>query len=32
MSKQILSWETPKKKMPVEDWKKISADGAPPGV
>jgi hypothetical protein len=32
MSKQVLSWETPKKKMPVEDWKKISADGAPPGV
>ena len=28
----ILSWDKPKKKMPVEEWKKISADGAPPGV
>lgn len=28
----ILSWETPERVESVEDWKKISADGAPPGV
>lgn len=28
----ILYWQTPKKAMPREEWEKISADGAPPGV
>lgn len=28
----LISWEKPKKKMPVEEWMKITADGAPPGV
>lgn len=28
----ILEWKKPPKKMSVEDWKSISADGAPPGV
>ena len=32
MEKKVLSWEKPKKKMNTEEWKKISADGAPPGV
>jgi len=31
-NKKILLWEKPKRKMPVEEWKKISADSAPPGV
>lgn len=29
---QILSWDKPKKAESVEEWKKRSADGAPPGV
>jgi len=28
----VLSWEKPERIMSVESWKKISADGAPPGV
>ncbi len=28
----LLVWDKLPKKMPVEDWKTISADGAPPGV
>lgn len=28
----VLSWEQPKKKMPKEDWLKITADNAPLGV
>lgn len=28
----ILSWDKPEKIMPVESWRNISADGAPPGV
>jgi len=28
----ILSWDKPKKAMSTEQWKSISADGAPPGV
>jgi hypothetical protein len=31
MSK-VLSWDKPKRKMPKEEWMKISADSAPPGV
>lgn len=27
----ILSWDNPRKAMPVEDWKGISFDGGPPG-
>lgn len=30
--KKILNWDKPKKKMSTEEWKKISADGAWPGV
>lgn len=29
---KILTWEKIPKTMSSEDWKKISADGAPPGV
>lgn len=28
----VLSWDKPQRKMSKEDWKAISADGAPPGV
>lgn len=28
----ILFWDKPKKAMPIEEWKAISADSAPPGV
>ena len=28
----VLSFAKPKRAMPIEDWKSISADGAPPGV
>lgn len=28
----VLYWEKPERIMSVEDWKQISADGAPPGV
>jgi hypothetical protein len=28
----VLSWEQPKKKMPKEEWLKITADSAPLGV
>ena len=28
----ILVWDEPEKAMPIEDWKELSADGAPPGV
>lgn len=28
----ILSWEKPPRRTSVENWKSISADGAPPGV
>lgn len=28
----VLCWEKPERIMSVEDWKQISADGAPPGV
>lgn len=28
----VLHWEKPERIMSVEDWKQISADGAPPGV
>lgn len=28
----ILTWDKPKKAMPVDEWKSLSADGAPPGV
>ena len=29
---RILVWEEIEKAMPIEEWKEISADGAPPGV
>ncbi len=29
---KLLNFEEPKKAMSTDDWKKISADGAPPGV
>ena len=29
---KVLSWDKPKKKMPKEEWLKITADSAPPGV
>lgn len=28
----VLSWDKPAKIMSIEEWKGISADGAPPGV
>ena len=28
----LLSWDKPKKAMTTEEWKGLSADGAPPGV
>lgn len=28
----IIMWEQPKKKVGKDEWKKISACGAPPGV
>lgn len=28
----ILSWDKPEKVMTTEEWQRISADGAPPGV
>ena len=31
-AKTVLCWDKPKRAMPVEDWKGISADSAPPGV
>jgi len=30
--KHVLNWDKPKKVMSTEDWKSISADGAPPGT
>lgn len=32
MEKKVLVWDKPQKAMSTEDWKKISADSAPPGV
>lgn len=29
---ELLTWDKPKKKMPKEEWMKITADSAPPGV
>jgi len=28
----VLIWDKPKRAMKVEEWKSLSADGAPPGV
>jgi hypothetical protein len=32
MSKEIVMWDKPKRKISKEEWKNISADSAPPGV
>lgn len=32
MTEHVLTWDKPPQALETEDWKRISADGAPPGV